>query len=90
MLRLLPFITGKYVNSHKYCYSECHNCNKYVGKNHKCFMKKVKATAKSIVRNLVKIMIQLKTKIDDIHVKPSQRNTYSLTLKLPKTQAHIP
>ena len=36
-------ITGKYVNSHKCGYSECNNCNKYVGKNHKCFMKKVKA-----------------------------------------------
>ena len=28
-------ITGKYVNSHKCGYSECNNCNKYVGKNHK-------------------------------------------------------
>ena len=36
-------ITGKYVNSHKCGYSECSNCNKYVGKDHKCFMKKVKA-----------------------------------------------
>ena len=36
-------ITGKYVNSHKCDYSECNNCNKYVGKDHKCFMKKVKA-----------------------------------------------
>ena len=36
-------ITGKYVNNHKCGYSECNNCNKYVGKNHKCFMKKVKA-----------------------------------------------
>ena len=36
-------ITGKYVNSHKCGHSECSNCNKYVGKNHKCFMKKVKA-----------------------------------------------
>ena len=36
-------ITGKYVNSHKCGYSESNNCNKYVGKNHKCFMKKVKA-----------------------------------------------
>ena len=36
-------ITGKYVNSHKCGYSECNNCNKYVGKNHKCFMKNVKA-----------------------------------------------
>ena len=36
-------ITGKYVNSHKYGYSECTNCGKYVGKNHKCFMKKIKA-----------------------------------------------
>ena len=34
-------ITGKYVNSHKCGYSECNNCNRYVGKNHKCFMKKV-------------------------------------------------
>ena len=31
------------MNSHKFGYSECNNCNKYVGKNHKCFMKKVKA-----------------------------------------------
>ena len=36
-------ITGKYVNSHKCGYSKCNNCNKYVGKNHKCFMKKVKS-----------------------------------------------
>ena len=36
-------ITGKYVNNHKSGYTECNNCNKYVGKNHKCFMKKVKA-----------------------------------------------
>ena len=36
-------ITGKCVNSHKCGYSECNNCNKYVGKNKKCFMKKVKA-----------------------------------------------
>ena len=35
-------ITGKYVNGHKCGYTECNNCNKYVGKNHKCFMKKVK------------------------------------------------
>ena len=36
-------ITGKFVNNHKCGYTECNNCNKYVGKNHKCFMKKVKA-----------------------------------------------
>ena len=36
-------ITGKYVNDHKCGYSECNNYNKYVGKDHKCFMKKVKA-----------------------------------------------
>ena len=36
-------ITGKYVNNHKCGYTECNNCNKYVDKNHKCFMKKVKA-----------------------------------------------
>ena len=36
-------ITGKYVNSHKCGYSECNNCNRYVGKDHKCYLKKVKA-----------------------------------------------
>ena len=36
-------ITGKYVNNHKCGYTECNNCNKSIGKNHKCFMKKVKA-----------------------------------------------
>ena len=35
-------ITGKYVNCHKCGYSECTNCGKYVGKNHKCYLKKVK------------------------------------------------
>ena len=55
-----------------------------LGKNHKCFMKKVKA-AQSIVRNLVKIMIQLKIKIGVIRVEPTQRNTYFMTSKQPKT-----
>ena len=36
-------IRGKYVNNHKCGYTECNNCNKYIGKNHKCFMKKVKS-----------------------------------------------
>ena len=36
-------ITGKYVNNHECDYTECNNCNKYVGKNHECFMKKVKS-----------------------------------------------
>ena len=36
-------ITGKYVNCHKCGYSECTNCGKYVGKGHKCYLKKVKA-----------------------------------------------
>ena len=36
-------ITGKYVNNHKCGYSECNNCNKYVSKKHKCYLKKVKA-----------------------------------------------
>ena len=35
-------ITGKYVNCHKCGHSECNNCNKYIGKNHKHFMKKIK------------------------------------------------
>ena len=36
-------ITGKYVDCHKCGYSECTNCGKYVGKDHKCYLKKVKA-----------------------------------------------
>ena len=36
-------ITGKYVDCHKCGYTECTNCGKYVSKNHKCFMKKVRA-----------------------------------------------
>ena len=36
-------ITGKYVNFHKCGYSECTNCGKYVGKDHKCYLKKMKA-----------------------------------------------
>ena len=39
----LRIITGKYIDNHKCGYTECNNCNKYVGKNHKCFMKKVKS-----------------------------------------------
>ena len=36
-------ITSKYIGVHRCGYSECKNCGKYVGKNHKCFMKNVKA-----------------------------------------------
>ena len=36
-------ITGKFIKVHKCGYSECTNCEKYVGKDHKCFLKKVKA-----------------------------------------------
>ena len=87
-------ITGKYVNCHKCGYSECNNCNKYVGKNHKCFIKKGEKlkedTALSIVRNLAKITTQLKRKICAIHVEPTLRNTYFTILKLPKTQVPTP
>ena len=47
------------------------------------------APAQSIIRNLVKIMIQLKRKIGVIHVEPTQRNAYFMTSKLPKTQEPI-
>ena len=43
VLRLNRIITGKYINCHKCGYNECSNCNKYIGKNCKCFMKKIKA-----------------------------------------------
>ena len=82
-------ITGKYVNCHKCGYSECNHCNKYVGKNHKCFMKKVKAKGGYCTFNSekpCKITTQLKRKIGAIHVEPTQRNTYFRILKLPKTQ----
>ena len=36
-------ITGKFIKEHKCGHSECNNCDKYVGKNHKCYLKKVKA-----------------------------------------------
>ena len=36
-------ITGKFIKEHKCGYSEYNNCNKYVGKNHKCYLKRVKA-----------------------------------------------
>ena len=36
-------ITGKYVNNHKCGYTECNNCNEYVGNSHKCFIRKVNA-----------------------------------------------
>ena len=48
------------------------------------------ATAKSIVRNLVKITIQLKREIGAIRVEPTQRNTYFTISKLPKTEAYTP
>ena len=84
-------ITGKYVNCHKCGYNECDNCNKYVGKNHKCFIKKIKAKGGyCTVRNLVKITLQLKRKIGASRVEHTQRNTYFMTLKISKTQASTP
>ena len=39
----LRIITGKFMKKHKCGYSECTNCGKYLGKDHKCYLKKVKA-----------------------------------------------
>ena len=36
-------ITDKFMKEHKCGYSECTNCGKYVGKDHKCYLKKMKA-----------------------------------------------
>ena len=44
----------------------------------------------TIVRDLVKITIQLKRKIGVIRVEPTQKNTYFMTSKLPKIHAHTP
>ena len=35
-------ITGKFIKVRKCGYSECNNCNKHVGRNHKCVIKKLK------------------------------------------------
>ena len=48
------------------------------------------ATAKLIVRNLVKITIQLKRKIGVIRVEHSLLNIYFTTLKQSKTQEPTP
>ena len=86
-------ITGKYVNCHKCGYSECNNCNKYVGKNHKCFMKKIKTEGGHCTvdsNKPCKSMIQLKRKIGVIRVEPTQRNTYLTISKQPKTLKPTP
>ena len=39
----LLIITGKFIKEHKCSHSVCNNCNTYVGKDHECYLKKVKA-----------------------------------------------
>ena len=41
-LKCEQIITGKYVNNRKCGYKGCTNCGKYVYKDHKCYMKKIK------------------------------------------------
>lgn len=41
-LKCERIITGKYVNIHKCGYRERTNCVKYVDKDHKCYLKKIK------------------------------------------------
>ena len=72
------------MNSHKCGFSECNNCNKYVGKNYKCFMKKVKAKGGYCMVNSKKPC----KNNDPIRVEPTKRNTYFMISKLPKAQAH--
>ena len=86
-------IAGKYVNCHRCGYSEFNNCNKYVGKNHKCFMKKVKAKggyctvdSKKPCKNNDSIK-----KKDWCYSCRSYTEKYIFTIsKLPKTQAPTP
>ena len=87
-------ITGKYVNCHKCGYNECNNCNKYIGKNDKCFMRKIKAKGgycmagnKEPCKNNDSIQ---KRRIGVIRVEHTQKNRYFTTLKLPKTQEPTP
>ena len=75
----------KFIKVHKCGYSECTNCEKYIDKDHKCFLKRLKlnvVTARLVIRNLGKITIQLKRRIGEL----TQRDTYFTTSKLPKTQ----
>ena len=86
-------ITGKYVNSHKCGFSECNNCNKYVGKNHKCFMKNIKAKGGYCTtgnKEPCKNNDSIKKKDWFIHVEATQRNAYFMTSKQLKTQVPTP
>ena len=84
-------ITVKYVNNHKCGYTECNNCNKYVGKNHKCFMKKVKAKGgycKVDSKKPCKSNDSIKKK-DWCYLCRTYTERYIFTIsKLPKTQGH--
>ena len=64
-------ITAKCVNNHKCGYTECNNCNKYVGKNHKCFMKKVKAEGDYCTVNKKK----------PCHIKSNRKNDWCYSCK---------
>ena len=82
-------ITGKYVNSHRCGYSECTNCGKYVGKDHKCYLKKVKAKGGNCMtgkKEPCKNNDQLKRRIGAIHVEHTQRSTCFTISKQLKTQ----
>ena len=85
-------ITGKYVNCHKCGFSECNNCNKYVSKNHKCFMKKVRAKGGYCTVDSKKPCKNndSKRKIGAIHVKPTKINISFMTSKQLKTQVSTP
>ena len=86
-------ITGKYVDFHRCGYSECTNCGKYVGKNHKCFMKKVKAKGGNCLTGKKEPCYNddsIKKTIGAIHVEHTQRSTCFTISKQLKTQALIP
>ena len=81
------------MNSHKCGYSECNTCNRYVGKNHKCFMKKVKAKGGYCMvdsKKPCKNDDSIKKK-DWCYSCRTCTEKYIFTIsKLPKTQAHTP
>ena len=80
-------ITGKYVKIHKCGYKESDNCDKYVNKDHGCFLKKVKAKGGHCTVNKdkpCKTNESMKRKIGATAVKCTRKNINSTILKLLK------
>ena len=82
-------ITGKFTKEHKCGYSECNNCNNYVGRDHKCYLKRSKQRAVTVwlvIRNLSKLTRRSKRRIGVIPVDLTKtQEPTPLTYRLHKT-----